>query len=639
MAKRKSITQDATPNPEEGVKPAAPTINSDEFNNVFQVYQTCKTNKSRYSAIWDRISQFVGIQVNPDYGNGGDPQSFSSTQLDQYMDDPTSAIAVNQAGDYLIGIMWGTGDKALTIQPSRYVKDLLKDPNQLEEYYKFVSEQTLYHMNHSEAGLNSALVAYAYDQFAFGTSGVGCFANQDFKSGVSESALLYSNYGVDNLAIDEGKSGGIDINFVDCNWRCNRIVEQFAFKDGVFNQKLYNALPQEIRDAWDARSYNTFFMIVFGAVPRTNYSPKVKGKRGTKYKGCWFMQDGKEARFFFEEDFKKKPIAVCRQVRVRGEVWGRSSGTLLLSTISAANFMLGEGMEVIEKTNKPPLAVNSNAIFGDSVLDTSSDGVTVLNPALGGGGQEKSIYQLFDVGDPSELIKFLLPYLEGKITTAFKVDLLLDFNSAQEMTATESLQRYAIRGKSLAGTLTQQKNELLVPIVDRSMGLLWDMGEYGFRQEKLSAGQKNTLKRKGKQGRIIPPEVIQVIEAGLPWYEIKFNNELEKLVRTEAIQNLTQIIQAVGGIASLNQNIVHAVDWYKLLKEINENLPTNYQILLSEDDFKKAIAAIAQQQQQAAQGQNQAQTEKDQSQTQLNNARTNEINGKANAAPPTPAIY
>ena len=41
-----------------------------------------------------------------------------------------------------------------------------------------------------------------------------------------------------------------------------------------------------------------------------------------------------------------------------------------------------------------------------------------------------------------------------------------------------------------------------------------------------------------------------------------------------------------------------AVDWYKMLSDINNNLDANNQILLSEDEFKAAIMQAAEQQQQ-----------------------------------------
>jgi len=214
-----------------------------------------------------------------------------------------------------------------------------------------------------------------------------------------------------------------------------------------------------------------------------------------------------------------------------------------------------------------------------------------------------------------------VPYLNEKIVTAFKVDSLLDFSSAKEMTATESLQRYAIRGKSLSGFLLQQKNEGLVPSTKRSISLLLSMGELGVDpvQNPQSA---QVLSKNGRSNRVIPEAVLQVIESGRPWYELKFNNELEKLTRTEVVQNLIQIIQAITAIAALYPDIIQAIDWYKLLKDINDNLDYNSQIMISEDDFKESIEKAAQQRAQMMQlqaGQAGAEVEKDMSQANKNN--------------------
>ena len=197
------------------------------------------------------------------------------------------------------------------------------------------------------------------------------------------------------------------------------------------------------------------------------------------------------------------------------------------------------------------------------------------------------------MGDPKGVIEFLLPYLNEKITTAFKVDALLDFNSAKDMTATESLQRYNIRGKSLSGILVRQKNERLIPDVRRAVSICWECGELGInaqqRQDDASA-----LKKLGQHKRIIPPAVLQVFAAGKPWYELEFNNELEKLLRTQKVQDLVQLIQGITAVAALYPDIVHAIDWYQLLDALNDNLDINTKIMVSAQDFKKTISDAAQ---------------------------------------------
>lgn len=564
---------------------------SKDFSDIQKLYTELKTNWEEYRPTWLDISTFVGIGLDTDYidnrGSGN-----KSKDLDEFIDDPTSAISVNQAGDYLAGVMWGTGANVFNIVPSRYVEELI-DPEAVKEFYAFATDQSLYHMNHPNAGLSTAMRPYTYDQFSFGTAGIGAFKNKAFERRIDENALIFRNYGVDNTMIDEGKSGQPEIVFSTYNWKVNRIVGEFAMEDGAINNMAFAKLPKQIREAFEKGDFNKHFQIIFGFYPRDDFNPRFKGKRGTRYRGVWFMDDENDKEIFFEEDFADRPIAMARAIKVRGEVYGRASGTMLLSTIRSVNFMVGTGIEIIEKMSNPALGTLSNAIFGDSVLDTSPNGLTIFNQALAEASGGNPIFPIHDVGDPSAIMQFLVPYLNDKITTAFKVDALLDFSSAREMTATESLQRFSIRGKSLSGFLLQQKNEALVPLANRCISLLLGMGELGI--DPIAEPDRATaLRGRGLGGRVIPEAVLEVIESGRPWYEIEFNNELEQLVKTQAVDNLIQIIQAITAIAALNPDIIQAVNWYQLLKDINDNLDQNSQILITEREFKEQIAAAAQ---------------------------------------------
>lgn len=595
-----------------------------DFQNIYNLYKSCCTTRDIAKPIWDDISRVTGIQTQPNYAY--QPQQPTQNQaLDEFVDDPTSAVSVNQFGDYLVGIMWGTGDDVLTLEPSRYVTELV-DKQEVKDFYAYAGNQLLYHMNHPEAGYITALRPYAYDQGAFGTSGIGIFPNKDFSKGVAENALCVRNYGVDNIVIDEGKSGIVEIIFATYRWKVNRIVGEMCMENGVISPKLVAKLPNPIQQAYKSGDYNQEFVLVFGVFPRDDFDPKLKGKRGARYRGVWFMDNGGDNKIFYEEDFKERPISVARMIKIRGQVWGRSTGTMLISTIRSVNFMLAEVIEIIEKMGNPALGMWNSAIFGDSVLDTSPNGLTIFNSALAG-GQEKPSFPLYDVGDPSGIIKFLIPYLNEKIVTAFKIDALLDFNSAKDMTATESLQRYNIRGKSLAGTLLQQKIERQIPDVKRSVSLLMDMGELGINPN-LMAKKAQQLNAAGRSDRIIPPAVLQCMAAGKPWYEIKFNNELEKLTRTEAVQALLQTISAITAIAALYPDIIGAVKWYDLLKELNDNLGPDSQLLYTAKEFEAKIKAQAAQRAQAMAiqaGQAGAQIGKDASTAKLNTAQATAV--------------
>lgn len=576
--------------------------------NIQELWSAMKTNGERYMPVWKDISKVTGITVNPDY-MWKNNETKASSQLDEYVDDPTSAICVNQAGDYLIGIMWGTGDKVVDMIPSRYVLELV-DKALVEPWYAFISNQLLYHMNHADAGFHTALRPYAYDQSAFGNSGIGTFLNKDFMNRTADNALLFRSYGIDNTRIDEGKNGTPEYVGTTYHWKTNRIIGEMSMNDGVLDAEKFNKLPLKIKNAYNSGNYNEEFNLVCLIFPRTDFDPKLKGKRGTRYRGVWFL-DG-EGSPFYEEDFAEKPISWARAINVRGEVYGRASGTLVLSTIKAGNFIVGTVIEILEKMSNPALGMFNNALFGDSVLDTSPNGLTIFNNALAG-QQQSPMFPMYDVGNPEGIIKFLVPYLNEKVTTAFKVDALLDFSSAKEMTATESLQRYVIRGKSLSGMLQQQKIECLEPVTKRCASLLMSIGEFGINPN-TDKNKATALTERGKSDRVIPQAILDCIEAGRPWFELKFNNELEKLTRTQAVQNLLQILQTIIAIASVYPDIIEAVNWYKLLKDINDNLDYNNQILMPEKEFKAKIEGIAKQRAMAMQiqaGQAAGQIQKD----------------------------
>lgn len=586
-----------------------------EFSDIYSRYQKMISERSEHSTLWRDISKYTGINVDIDYG---DNQGYGtkSEQRDQYIDDPTSAIAVNQFGDYLMGVLWGNGEGVFKVKPSRYVLETA-DAQSLRPFFEFVTDQTLYHMNHPKAGLRAKLNEYAYDQGAFGNSAIGVFKNQRFLDGVSHNALLFRSYGVDNGMIDEGLNGLPE--YFDCtyNWRTARIVNEFCCgADGV-SKDAVEKLPDSIRKSWEKGDINGIHKIVFALFPRDDYNPKLQGKRGTPYRGVWFMANGEGGKFFYEEDFYEKSIAWCRMIKMRGHVYGRSSGTMLLSTIRSVNFMLGTGIDVIEKMANPSLGTFNAALFGDSVLDTSPNGMNIFNQSMMGSASSP-IFPIYDVGDPKALLEFLVPFLNDKVTTAFKVDALLDFNNQTGMTATESMQRFTIRSKSISGILSQQKNELLDVIIPASIGILWRCGELGV-DPQIMPDKADELRRLGKSQRIIPDAVLRAVADGKPWFELEYNNEMDRMLRADRVQHLLQVVQSTLVIAQAYPQIIEAVDWYKLLAEINENLDTSSKILLTEREFKQKIQQIAQAQQAQMQlqaGQQMAAIDKDAAQAE-----------------------
>lgn len=558
-----------------------------DFDSIKELWQAVKTNRARNLALWQSIASIIGINVDPQYDVTANNKVGQET--DESVDDPTAAIAVNQAGDYLMGVVWGTGSGVFNLEPSDYVLER-QTMSEVEAYFKFCTNRTLNDMNHANAGLNTAMKQYFYDQAGFGTSGIGAFPNKAYDAKVEENPFFFRNYGVDNLAIDEGKNGLVDIIFVQYRWRVNRIVSEFAMVEGKLDSKAFAKLPADIQGAYTTNDANKEFTIVHGIIPRDDFNPRMKGKKGTKYSGVWFSDDFPDAPFF-EEDYKTLPIAVCRAIKIRGDVYGRTGGTMIISTIRSVNYMVGKVIEIVEKQASPSLGMWNNALLGDNVLDTSSDGTTVFNPAMAGDGKTP-VFPLYDVGDPSKIIQFLIPYLNEKIATAFKIDILLDFAEQSSKTATEMMQRAVIRGKSLAGMLQQQKCELLEPLINRCVSIEQDKQRLGI-DAGVFEDQAKMLSDVGRADQLIPEAVLWCIANGKPWYKIRFNNELEKLSRTEKLESLMQMLNAITAIAAVYPGILEAIDWYQMLADFKDALNIQGNFVLSADDFKTKIAAAA----------------------------------------------
>ena len=559
------------------------------FENIKKRYTELKSEREKYTSRWEEISKYIGTRVRAStYVNSGEVNK--GEDLDKYTEDPTASLSVQQSADYLKGIMWGNGDNAISLLPTDEVLELV-DKSAVDGWYEYATKKLLREINHPNSGFNGALSAYFYDMSAFGTAGIGAFPNSRKEKGHDDNVLIFRPYGIDTLCIDEGKNGMPEVVFNTYQWRCNRLVSEFCERDGVFDEKVYAQLPEKVKQAYEHDNLNQTFTIVQAILPRDDYNPRALGKNGCKYVGYWFEESQNEA--FFEEDYKDLPIAVARAIKIRGEVYGRASGSMLISSIRCINQAISDCMVAMGKMVNPPIGVLNSAIFGDDIVDTSENGLTVLNAAMLQG--QAPIIPMQDVGDISSLVQWLVPYLNEKVATAFKIDILLDFSAGSDMTATEAMQRYSIRGRSISGMIMQQKMELFDPLLKRCISVCYDKGVLGLDPIK-DAKEIAELMERGINDRTIPDAVIECIRQGKPWYKIKFNNEVDRLGKTEHVDDLMKMVNMASMLMQLNPQMSAAVNWYQLMADVTESLGLQKNIY-SENEFKKQVAAQAQQQQ------------------------------------------
>ena len=101
---------------------------------------------------------------------------------------------------------------------------------------------------------------------------------------------------------------------------------------------------------------------------------------------------------------------------------------------------------------------------------------------------------------------------------------------------------------------------------------------------------------RGIRDRTIPDAVLECIKEGKSWYRIKFNNEVDRLGKTERVDDLMKMTNMASILMQLNPQIASAINWYQLLHDVTDALGLQKNIF-SETEFKKQVAAQAQQQQ------------------------------------------
>lgn len=579
-------------------------ITDKEQSLVIERFKDLKQERTRYTPRWREIREYVSItnEVNAEFEDTRQP----SEQKDIYINDPTAFISVNQAGDYLAGILWNMN--AVTLEPSKYIKDKAQGSD-LSNFYKKATEVFLEQMNATDAGFHSVLKSYCYEQFSFGTSGIGTFKSKEFENKQSECCLTFKPFGVWNTAIDEGANNKIDVVYTVYHWRLNQIIEEFCYQDGVLNNELVEKLPDEIKEAYNANKFNQKFKLVFGVLPNSSYAMETRGKNGAKYKGYWFI-DNSSNKVFKVEYFDKMPISMCRAIRVNNQVYGESAGTLAISSVKMLNHIAGNTVDNIEKTTDAPLGIISGSLVAGNVLNRSANSVTVFNPqTTQGNGQP--IFPISQAGDISAVVNFLIPQLQKTIINMFKIDQLLDFNNQTEMTATESSYRMSIRGKAINGLLSQQKTECIEPTCHRAISIIQNCKLFGYTLEEIQEMPEETEEQMAyKQqliatGDYIPEIVLEAMKNNKMWYTLKFNGELEKLCNAEIYESIGRFLQYFSAILNIRPEIVHALNDYEfldLLKSVS-NL-VNDKLIKNKYDFENIIKKLEEAQAQQAEMQN-----------------------------------
>lgn len=522
---------------------------------------------------WDSMYQLLGKYISLIKQNFEQTQQAGEFLIDDVF-DATGAFAAHNSASALIGMLWpGTAKQAFQIVPPHDME--MTTP--LAKFYENMTHKTIAAMDDPKANLALSLDEYMLDQMIFGTSGVGVEKG-------TRSKLLYRPYGVKEMYIEEGKDGLVESIYLCFEWRVNRVIAEYGI----------DKVSKKIRDKYQNGKSMDKCKILICIKPRREQKAKA-GILSMPYASHHIEWD--TDNILKESGFEELPIQVGRFRKLNYERYGRSPGSMALPDIKEANSLREAVIVATEKILDMPKGVMNDGLFGASSIDMSAGSITVFNST----GNVSNQPPIFDIGSPPNLpwAEQRLEKLEQVIAQHFSVDRLLDFNSSQEMTFGEAQIRNQIRNQSLSSLFSRQLSEVITPLIERSVKILFRAGEFGV--VRGSEEEKELLQAGAPNIEYVPDEIAERLERGEDVYSIVYKTQAANASRAEEYLAIMDIMNyAINGM-NVDPTLADRIDLHAGAKHIS-NIRGVPDDLIREDDAVEEIANKRNQQQSVMDG-------------------------------------
>lgn len=513
-----------------------------ELQRILERHQALEKEKQPYLNVFEMIGKFIRLRKT----NFNTDSNIAEFLTAENVYDATAPNALFTMSASLMGNMWPNGAKSF-----RLVKpDSLPDTLAIREYFDKISQRVANAMDHPKARLSIALDEYINDLGAFGTCGIAVCENDD-----KDNPVSYKVWDVKTMVVDEDPNGIIDTIYNKFKLSVRQTVETY----GIDN------VSERVRKLYSDLKFNEQVTILHAIYPRPIKARRRGGKtgKGLPYASLHIDLDSK--MIIKESGFKYLPVIVGRFYKVPGERYGRSPAMQALPDIIEINAIRESVLLATEKALQPPLVVLDDGSMGAGEIDTSPNGVTVLNVSGRMGGTDP-IKPLYTVGE-LQAAQAQIEQLIQNITQAFFIDRLLDLNNDTRMTLGEAQIRNRIRGDSLTSIFDRQEIEEFTPLIDTTVKILLDKKLLGVEEGSVDE-YAILLSGKEEESSIIkiPPEVGQLIREGREWYKIQYISPAKRMQQAEELQGIYTVMEITNGIAQVDPSVLDYIKADVLLK-------------------------------------------------------------------------
>lgn len=523
------------------------------IKNLREFADSLRNQKTDYESLWADVSTMMGDgsfdRYNNNYESGRDESADETTY------DPAIRRIRNTIADYYMGLLFPIKNPFFLVHP--------KETGLYKSWYDNISNVIIGYLQSAESGFYENVGTFFQDWVTYGNGGLSVFESDD-----KDAPYFVKAYGIDCLSFSEGKNGSPNYFAYHDKHYASDLVETFG----------YDEVPNQVQKEFETGG-SSLFEVVLCIVPNVDFKKGASGKNGKQYVGHWFVCG--EQKPILVEYYDEKPIAVARQIKTRGQVYGKSEISQNIGTLKTINASIFTAILNMKNTAMPPMGIYANSILNGNEIDNTAGGITIFdtNVMLNGA---TPIFPIAEQGDVSPLFNVLTTYLKDEIAKLNRMDLIIDLEQRTNMTATEFLRRLALKGDALGAILTRLLNQLQ-PFFERIINISLRSGLIDMDNA--------------------PDDIKKLVKSGKKWYKIGFNTAINSLLDGAKQSDLLNALNILGASAQFDPSIAQDLDLYSVLKEQFGDGMLGSALLVSKQDHLDNKQAIVNQQQQMAQSQ------------------------------------
>lgn len=476
----------------------------------------------------------------------------SGAKLTSRLYDTTAPDANRKLAYFLNG--------SLTSASTRFFSLIARNPDVLRDYEARVwldDASTRMYMALQQSNFHAVMPQGFSSMSALGTTALF----EEERSGPSSgfNGVFFRVLPMGKFVFDIDAEGGADSFYYEMTMTTVAAVGEYGKEN----------LPEHIGKAYDDGNLYDVHSFLVCVVPR-KVTP---GYFSTRLPWGSYTIERKTKEIVRERGYHERPFMVGRWETEEGEAYGRGPGHIALPDIRSLNKLKELGLQAAALAVRPPLQVPQDGVLGGQVrLTPAAQNVMTRD------GEIKPINLGGDVNQ--EVIR--VEDLRQSIKSVFHRDLVA-LPDKNYMTATEILKQLDLINRELGTTIGQINRDLVVPVLDRTFGIMLRRNAFLPIPPALSGAE----------------------------LDIEFEGPLARAQRTGDLTALQEALTLTAAIAERDPEAMDLVDTDETVREIWAISGAATRLMRAPGKVQKIRGARAQaatQQMQAEQGQAMADT-------------------------------